>query len=276
MVKLKGVLQKKTGLSQSSVSRILKNISNNISRERYFDPKIIDRLCLDLFNSIVEDSPWVRFLEHLRVVTKSDFVTISIFSDGNTRPNVILAKGVKDVLVDDGRYLEGRYYTKELLVGIPEGVVKNLSDVIEFEELEKTDFYKQYLGPLNIHFVMGVDIGNIQDVSASLRLSRMRGGGDYGVQERKIISELIPFIHTAMRIFIKTSYTEVGKDALAATISGMSVGSLLLTAEGSILDANQPALEILEQCDGILCQDGKLKVFDKNISKILRSLIKKS
>lgn len=44
---------------------------------------------------------------------------------------------------------------------------------------------------------------------------------------------------------------EAEKEALALTVSGMSVGSILVDSDGLILEANPPAQALLKQRDGL-------------------------
>lgn len=267
------------GISQSSVSRLsrmtqgaatpalLPVVTSSAEQAR------LNAMCIDLIDSLADDAPWKRFLEKLRVETRSDYCTIMIYSDGKPKPNVVLVEG-PNILTDD-KYAEV-HYSKDVMFDIPEGQVRSLGEMFTAKQLRSTEFYQHYLGPSGIGYVLGTNISEVRGISARIRVSRSEGKGDYGSEERGTLAAIIPYLRAALRVFVRRSDTEVEKEALSAAVSGMSVGSLMVTAEGRIMEANAPALAILQERDGLLERGGRILLQDQKMGRQLLDLVRRN
>ena len=263
-------------ISQSSVSRLAREARAQGATSEPTDSAAqtrLDTMRIDLIDSLADDVPWKRFLEKLRVETRSDYCTIMIYSDGKPKPTVVLVEG-PNIMADD-RYHD-LHYSKEVLFDIPEGQVRSLSDVYSATQLRSTEFYQQYLGPAGIGHVLGTDIREVRGISARMRLSRFEAHGDYGLEERRTLAAIIPYLRSALRVFVRRSDTEVEKEALSVAVSGMSVGSLMVSAEGRIIEANGPALTMLRDGDGVLDKGGRITLQDQKMGRQLLDLIRRN
>lgn len=266
-------IAKRTGVSQSSVSRLIRTGRRPSAPAVAPGPDRIQdtNLVVQLFKSLADESAWTRFLNALRSETQSDYCTLLVFSGNNQRPVVMLSGA--GPLEGNASYVE-HFYNEEPMAGIPEGIVTSLSDVLTTDELHDTPFYQQYLSRYGVGYVLGVDIGTVRGIAGRLRLVRHERRCDYDTFERSICERLIPFLRVALDLFVKRIDTETKSEALSATISGMSVGSILVDVDARILDANNTARAILEQCDGLLVAAGKLCLHKQARSKELQGLIR--
>lgn len=269
------------GISQSSVSRLARPAGGSLAVPGALGALStnsaaharLDSMCIDLIDSLADDVPWKRFLEKLRVETRSDYCTIMIYSDGKPKPNVVLVEGPN--IPPNDQYGD-LHYSKEVMFDIPEGQVRSLGEMFTAKQLRSTEFYQHYLGPLGIGDVMGTDISEVRGISARIRVSRFEGHGNYGPDERRTLEAIIPYLRSALRVFVRRSDTEVEKEALSAAVSGMSVGSLMVTAEGRIVEANAPALAILQERDGLLERGGRISSQDQKMARHLLNLVRRN
>lgn len=233
----------------------------------------IESLIIELINSIAENDPWISFLEMIKRYTGSSYATILVRPSERERPTLITTGSVPE----DGarRYVE-TYFSQEALVGLREGEVRTLSDIMPQEQLHETGFYKEYLEPLNVGYVLGVDFGTIRGISAKLRVSRSQADTDYGPEDRHLFEQLTPYLRAALNLFVRRIDTEAERAALAATVAGMSVGNLMVDPDGHIIDANGPAMAILDQHDGVRLIGGRLALDDAEKSRYLHELIRKN
>lgn len=265
-------IARKTGVSQSSVSRLIRDFAPPPdAADAAPSTALIESLAVKLFESLSDDRPWSEFIDRLRIETGSDYGTFLVFSGHGPKPTVILSDETQ--LEGLGAYLE-EYYAKELFVGVPTGTVATLSDLISREDLRKTDFYKDYLHRYDVGHVLGVDIGNVRGIAGRLRLARLESKEDYGEYERAICKRIVPYLRSALDLFVKRIDTEAEKEALSATVSGMSVGSIIVDPDGHILDANPPARAILAQRDGVFLSGDKVCLSHPDQSRHLHSLIR--
>lgn len=266
-------IAKRTGVSHSSVARLIRSTKGSIDLFAPSQSRCVqdDALVVRLFESLADANAWTRFLEALQIATHSDFCSLLVFSSDSHKPVAMLSGA--GPLEGNVSYLE-RFYDMEPMTGIPEGKVTSLSDVLTAAELKASEFYKQYLSRYLVGYVLGVDIGAVRGITGRLRLARLERRSDYSVHDRLICEHLVPFLRVALDLFVKRVDIETENEALSATISGMSVGSILVDADARIMSANTTARAILGQEDGVLDANGKLCLSEPGRSKELQDLIR--
>lgn len=265
----------RTGISQSSVSRIIRQAQSAPPpslASTTIGPDI-ESLVVELFESLADENPLVRFLKIIEEKTQSHHCTLLTFSNKRRKPNLILS---------NGNPMEGKedyvntYYTKEFLSSIPEGVVVTVSDILTPEQFRQNDFYKDFLSQYGIGHILGVDIGTVRGISGKFRLVRLETNKDFGPEERALCQALVPYLRAALNIFVMRVDMQAEKDALSATVSGMSVGRILVDPDGQVLEANPPALSVLAQRDGLFLSGDRLAVDEPKKSKQLHELIREN
>ncbi len=265
-----------TGISQSSISRIIREARPDPVRKaasRTPIGEVIERLTMDLFESLADEVPLTRFLDRIQEATESDYGIILALSQGKSKPTLVLS---------EGRQLEGtipfvdKYYKKELFSDIPEGSVRSSSDLFPQEDFRNTEFYREYLSQYGVGYVLGVNIGTVRGISGKFRLARLEAKEDFGARERAICQGLVPHLRAALALFVQRIDMEAEKEALSLTISGMSVGSIMVDPDAHVLEANPPALAILEQRDGVIMTAGKIALQDPGRSRQLHKLIRRN
>ena len=266
-------IAKRTGVSHSSVARLIRITKGSIDHSAPTECNFVQEegLVVRLFESLADANAWTRFLEALQTETHSDFCSLLVFSSDSHKPVAMLSGS--GPLEGNVSYVE-RFYDMEPMAGIPEGKVTSLSDVLTADELKDSEFYKQYLSRYGVGYVLGVDIGAVRGITGRLRLVRLERRSDYSAHERLICERLVPFLRIALDLFVKRVDIETENEALSATISGMSVGSILVDADARIMNANTTARAILDQQDGLLDANGKLCLSEPGRSKELQDLIR--
>ena len=266
-----------TGASQSSVSRIIREACGTDARPpRSPIPveKVVERLTVTLFESLADETPLSRFLDAVEAATGADYSIMMIFTKDKRQPSLILSKG--QPLEGSADYI-ARHYDQELLDGLPEGTVTTVSDRLTRDELRRTALYREYLVQYGVGYILGIDIGSVRGISGKFRLARLETGADFGARERAICQGLVPYLRAALQLFVQRIDMEAEKEALALTVSGMSVGSILVDSDGLILEANPPAQALLKQRDGLFATStGKLALHSAGQSRELHDLIRRN
>lgn len=258
--------------SQSTISRILRETRDHSTAEPAIT-KLVEQLAVDLFESLSDDEPLIRFISRLKRETGSDYGVILISPHDRLKPSLILSEG--KTLQGTLPYIE-KYHRDEVMVGLPEGVVTTTSDLMPPEQFRKTELYQKFLADYGVTHVLGVNIGSVRGISGGLRLSRLEKRGNFSPRVRAICQGLVPFIRVAFNLFVQRVDMEIEKQALARTVSGISMGSILVGPDGQILEANPPAIEILNQRDGIMVNGDRIALHDGKQSKLLLDLIRRN
>ena len=275
-------IAQETGTSQSSISRIIREASHiPTTRQQQTPPtstphsidQVIEKLVIALFDSLADEIPLTRFLSALETVIGAEFSIMLIFTKDSRKPSLVLSEGLP--LKGTESYLS-TYYEKELLNGLQEGKVTTVSDRYTREELHKTDFYRQYLVQFGVGYILGIDIGTVRGISGKIRLVRQEHKQDFSPRERAICQGLVPYLRSALTLFVQRVDMEAEKEALSLTVSGMSVGSVMVDADGRILEANPPAQAILKQRDGLFTTAGKVTLHNPGQARELQDLIRRN
>ena len=273
-------ISNETGISQTSISRIIREARHQppqpvIAPAAPALPieKVIEKLVVTLFDSLSDEIPLTRFLSALETTIGSDFSIMLIFTKDRRKPALVLSEGLP--LKGTESYLS-TYYEKELLHGLQEGKVTTVSDRYTREELHQTDFYRQYLVQYGVGHILGIDIGTVRGISGKLRLVRQEHKQDFTPRERAICQGLVPYLRSALTLFVQRIDMEAEKEALSLTVSGMSVGSVMVDIDGHILEANPPAQAILKQRDGLFTTAGKVTLHNPGQARELQDLIRRN
>lgn len=267
-----------TGISQSSISRILREgQSENAASDRppVLPPieKVVEQLAIVLFDSLADEIPLARFLNLVETVVRADFGIMLIFSRDRRKPSLILS---------EGKPLEGsedyitKYYEQELLDDIPEGRVTTISDLLTRDELHQTELYREYLAHYGVGYILGIDIGTVRGIAGKFRLARLEKGVDFSQRDRAICQGLVPYLRSALNLFVQRIDMEAEREALSMTVSGMSIGSIMVDPDGQILEANAPAETVLKQRDGVFATAGKIALHAPSQTRELQDLIRRN
>lgn len=260
-------IARRAGASQTSVARILAGDRPSAPPA----PPLPGDLVQALFESLTEERPLVRFLRLLKEATDSAFGTFLVFSRKGRKPALIVTEAER--LVDAVRYYE-EFYRKEIMADIPEGIVVTASDLLPGDRLRNTPLYQEYLKPLGIGHIIGVDVATAHGVSGSLRLSRLETAHDFGPRTRALCQALIPYLRAALELFVQRADTETERAALQQTISGMSVGRIHLAPDSRILTTSPPAAAMLAERDGLQDSGGHLVLASATATRRLRALVR--
>lgn len=261
----------RTKASQTSVARIIREEKTGEKQsETNPDTATLQQLTISLFHSLAAEVPFADFLKDLELATNSDHVVFLTFPSANWRPSLILSEG--QPLEGTLPYLE-KHYQKEILTDIPIGKLVTISELVSTEEFRSTELYRDYLSRYGIAHVMGLNIGSVRGITGGLRLARREEKGDFGPRERALCESLIPYLDAAFDLFVQRSDMEAEKNALSHTISGMSVGSIMVDPDAHILEANPPARAMLEMRDGLMLSGNRIALHNPRQSQQLQRLI---
>lgn len=263
------------GISQASVVRILREAQANTTKTRparlgKLSNRTLESLILSLIECISDSTDWRKFLKELANITGSIYCNLLIYSGDRSKPSLILHNGVPEQGLI--AYMS-KFYTQEPFLGIPEGKIATLSEILPSTEFHKTVFYKEFLKGTGIDYVLGVDIADIHGISGKLRLSRLGYLGDYKKAERDLLQSLLPYLRPALSAFIKLVDLEAQCAAFSSTVSGMAIGSITVDPAGCVIEANAPATAILNQRDGVFLSQNRLCLVDRDKSRLLHQLI---
>ena len=117
--------------------------------------------------------------------------------------------------------------------------------------LEKTEFYNDFLRPLdNFHEVCGV-ISNDRSVMSMITCMRPKRSGPFGTEETRLVQTLIPHLQRAVRLHRRFVTLESRAASAADALDFIEIGVVVTDTAGKILTMNQAAQTIVGTKDGL-------------------------
>lgn len=232
--------------------------------------KISKQELLDLIGLIYEGAmekiPWSSSLELLKSYLNANYVTLAIRPTTFALPGVVMTAG--EIPAPLIHAYHSQFFSLDPFVELPSDAVVMTDELFTEDEWVNKPYYTEYLNALNVYRIMGVDIDVSDEMSCPLRVSRPKSLEPFDAQDRLLCNYLIPHFRRAVLIYSRIIKQQSFGALYERTIDEMKLGVVILSEEGEIIKSNKIADEIIENKDGLLLANNRLKtVFDTDNSK---------
>lgn len=235
------------------------------------DPEFNELLGL-IYEGLLEDEPWQRFLMRCQVVFKASVANLILRSP--TTPGLGAMHVVGGVPENIASYNE-RSYALDPFINLPEGEVVTLHEFLGKEAVLDSDFYRLILEPSDLYDVMGADFHIPGEIEVRFRLCRSKSGRSFNRQDRALCRALLPHIQRAVRLHVRLHLIESERAIYAGAVDQMKVGTIILDEGGRVLSVNQRAREWLEHKDGVMLRSERLVLGTGNQTQELHQRIER-
>jgi len=233
-----------------------------------------DQLVHLIYEGIDEVSPWSSFLERFCEATQSRDASL-IFSMSKPEQNYYLLTSDKhfDSQADDSiRHLLSM---SELLHTFQPNAT-TLSETLRIDKFFESELYLTYLKPLDIMYMLGQDIIFEDSLRVKLSVERTSDCSDYGHSEKSLFEMLIPHLRRAIHLREERVQNTHLSNITSDTLSKVSVGSVMLDADGRVITSNSMADKKLEDGRGLMIRDDRLKATDPKKNLELKNTIEQA
>jgi DNA-binding CsgD family transcriptional regulator len=242
-----------------------------------------DQLINHIYQGPLEDKPWQSFLPLLRQVMDAQVVSLVLRPPAAGDKGVILNcrrdedNRVSDELADpedwQAIHYREQFFALDPFVNLPPGQVVTQQELVPDEELLQSAYYRDYLLPIGIFHILGVDTVEPDGLLARLRIARRRDELAFEQEHKELCERLLPHLRRAIQIHARLNRTASERDLYAGAVNQLSVASVILDERGQVLSTNSVAGAMLDQQDGIRLKDGQLQVADRQKNKQLQELV---
>lgn len=142
------------------------------------------------------------------------------------------------------------YYTRDLPL-MRTGLVRRSHETCPPEEAEQTEFYQEFLRPLDLFHLLNVCVLKEGDIAGNLSLARSKAMGMYTDEEAHLLGLLVPHLQRAFRISHLLEGLKLERDLLRQTLDQLPQGALIVNRTGQLMYANRNAELILACNDGL-------------------------
>jgi DNA-binding CsgD family transcriptional regulator/PAS domain-containing protein len=239
------------------------------------DEKAIRDLIRLIYDCSVDVRQWPRFLSAFAAAVRAPSATLSVLDPRNHHGNVTASHRIDPFW--ERRFAE--YYAglnvwvaDTRLFRIP-GNVDRGEEVIGDADMEKTEFYNDFLRPQNQFYVLGGVLNQEGSGNSVLAALRSKAGGPTQEAEHALTVELVPHLQTALRLQHRIAGLEKGLEYASDALDHLS-GPLIVTDScGRILYTNLRAEALLKLNLGLSAAADGLRASSPDQTAHLRGFI---
>lgn len=230
------------------------------------------RLVEHIYGGPLEAPPWGGFLEALRQRLGASHVTLILRPAMPERPSLLVVAG--PTRVESLDLYNSRFFELDPFVGLPHDEVVVAAELIGEQRWLESVCYREYLQPLDIRHVLGIDLAPSQEgEDCRLRATRSSTQLPFDDNDKALFQIVLPHLKQSMRLCSHMEQVNVERRLLAGAVERMQVGTVILDEKGRLLSVNGEAKAILDAKDGLALVGGSLKADHGNENVQLQSLI---
>ncbi len=235
-----------------------------------------------IYEGLLEKQPWCSLLPALRKAMDAQVVSLVLRPPAEGDRGVILScqrndEGDFNEMADPSDWeatnYQEQFFAIDPFVNLPPGRVVTQSELVPDEELLESEYYLNYLKPIGLFHILGVDTVEPDGMKARLRLARRPDEAPFDEKHKALCEHLLPHLRRAIQIHARLSRTETERDLYADAVDHLSVATLILDERGRVLNTNAMAQALLETRDGLSIQENKLHIDDRRADSQLQEMI---
>lgn len=194
------------------------------------------------------------------------------------------AHAVAVVIRDRGRgpklssslYTHFPIFSLDPFVGLPADRAVTLDEIIDAEKWLSGEFFKQYVEPRQVRYILGADIHGEDGREFRLRFTRPPDSADFSATDKALVQALVPHFRRALNLHSRLGQMETEMKLYANVMTSMLVGTVILDEAGLVLRSNSIAQAILAEKDGLAVSQGTLTARYRNEDRELQRLIRQT
>ncbi len=213
-----------------------------------------------LYDAVGRAEAWPPFLEALARATNG-IVPGVFLADLPTDTYLFHASGMQDPQWGAAyeAYFKERDPRRARIKELTPGTTFVGSTLLPDRDLERTEFYNDFLRPQGYYHLLGGVPLKHEDVMALVRVVRPRTAPPFGAREVAVFRSLLPHMARALRLQEQLVAAESRRDEAGAVLDRFPGGVFLLGASGRLLAANRSASQLLDAADGLRITRGVLR-----------------
>ncbi len=229
-----------------------------------------------VYQGALESVPWSSMLWQVRGLLGANWVTLILRPPSENSQARIINAGPTGVTIAEGHWTSYNIFTIDPMVNLPAGRMVTVEEMIGDTNWLTCEFYKLFVEPHDIRYLMGADIRTDDGVDCRFRVCRPPSSKPFSDTDKRVGELLLPHLQRAVELHAKLDVIDSERRLFAATVDRMLVGTVILDAQGAIFKTNRVADEIVAENDGLRLAQGGLQAGYSAEDKELQRLIKQA
>lgn len=228
-----------------------------------------------IYEGPLEAVPWKGALDLLRRHLRASYVTLMLRPpSAELEPLMVTSAGDRPI-TREAEYNK-HYYALDPFVDLPPDRVFTVNELIGDSNWRESEFYKNFLKPLDILHALGADIRTDDGLVCRLRVARPHRERQFSAGDKALCAAILPHLKRAVGLRSQIELMESERRLYAGTVDRMLVGTVTLDETGAVLKSNPVADEMLREGDGLRLVSGVLRAESAAENRELQRLVKQA
>lgn len=238
-------------------------------------PQQFSELIGQIYEGPLEDVPWASAVRLVRQYLDANWVALILRSASISQQAILVRAGQNGEDLYGASYNQFQVFSLDPFSGLPPDQVLAIDEMVDTRQWTEGEFYKQFIEPNNIRYIIGADLHIEGGGECRLRITRPPGARDFNELEKEFCRQLLPHLKRAVKLRSRVEGIESERRLYAVAMDRMQIGTVVLNEHGLIVRSNSVADAILEEKDGIQVIKGRLHaeyaLEDRELQRLIKS-----
>jgi len=228
-----------------------------------------------IYEGPLEAVPWKSALDLLRRHLRASYVTLMLRPPSAEREALMVNSAGDWPITREAEYNK-HYYALDPFVDLPQDRVVTVDELIGEANWRESEFYQQFLKPLDILHALGADIRTEDGLECRLRVARPHREPPFSENDKALCTVVLPHLKRAVRLHSQLELMDSERRLYAGTVDRMLVGTVTLDETGAVLKSNPVADEMLREGDGLRLVNGAVRADAAAENRELQRLVEQA
>jgi DNA-binding CsgD family transcriptional regulator len=228
-----------------------------------------------IYEGPLEAVPWKSALDLLRRHLRASYVTLMLRPPSADLAPLMVNSAGDWPITREAEYNK-HYYALDPFVDLPQDRVVTVQELIGEANWRESEFYTQFLKPLDILHALGADIRTDDGIECRLRVARPHREPPFSENDKALCTVVLPHLKRAVRLHSQLEVVDSERRLYAGTVDRMLVGTVMLDETGSVLKSNLVADEMIREGDGLRLVNGALRADVAAENRELQRLVRQA
>ena len=236
-------------------------MASRIRSARAHDERRVLDLIERIYDAALDPSRWTDVLTAVASATSSAGATLSLHDVGSAvRRNLWWINADAELIAEDESWASRNPFMLRGAPLIRTGLVCRSHEVIATREVERSEYFNEYLRRAGVCDHIGACLARENDLTSLLFVTKAIGREPHDASDVALIRTLLPHLQRALAIHRRFEALAAVSGAVTEVLDRLPFGVVLLGEHGRSLLANRTASAILASADGLsLSRDGRLE-----------------
>lgn len=246
-----------------------------------------DALVGSIYQGALDAAPWQSFLPRLLDALGAMVVSLTLRPPREGDTGLILnhlrpyttASGHSFSKADPRDWPSTAYreqfFALDPFIDLPPLTVVSLQELIPLAALRESEYYRQFLEPAGILYILGADAREPGGMEARLRVSRGPDDAPFDAADERLLARLLPHLARALEINARLARTESERALYEGAVDQLAVGTIILDGHAQVLSTNRVAQQLLAPGDGMRMAGQELRFTDPEVGRQLQRTVAK-